>query len=226
MPTTIEHVCELYYRTESIRFDEQGEGFSLSAHLENPDLPKSPYYLHYPKPDEPGYQYMPYLIQFIGLAFLDKIKTLGIEGHKIAAVPEGADPLAKETARLLPGYPDNLLRFAKISKNDKTDFEFVDGLYLTGDELAMIDDHTSGGRNKRLLQKAALKVGLEPTHVLTVVDREQGAVQALQDNGLIMASLVTITEVFEYGVLEGHITSDMFEVAHEYVQANPIPTNL
>jgi hypothetical protein len=51
-----EQIAGLYYRSNSVQFGE----FRLFVHVDNPELPLSPYYLHYPKPEEQGSE----LLQF------------------------------------------------------------------------------------------------------------------------------------------------------------------
>jgi orotate phosphoribosyltransferase len=220
-----DHIGELYYRSNSIKFDEKGEGFRLSAHLDNPSLAPSPYYLHYPKPGEPGYALMPEMIKYCGMALFKLAVDLGIDANKIAAVPSGADPIAEAMARYRPEFPNNLLRFEKHQRNSETSFTLRNGTFDEHEALTVIDDHTSGGRNKRLFQIAAEGYGLNVTHMLNIVDREQGAEAVMADHGIVMHSLFTITELFEYGVAERHITQDTYDNAMSYKQNNVIPTD-
>lgn len=224
MSLVIEHLGELYYRSHSIQFDIEGDGFLLSAHQDNPDLARSPYYLHYPKPGEKGYELMPELVKYTGMALFKLAVEMGIEGNTYAGVPDGADPLAEATARYGKNYPDNISHFKKQQCGHNTKFSLLDGTFSNGNELTAIDDHTYGGRNKRLFQIAAEGYGYRMTHILNVVDREQGAEAVMANHGVFMRSLFTITELFEYGLAERHITQDAFDSAMEHKQQNAIPT--
>lgn len=215
-----EKIAELYYRSNSIKFGS----FDLSAHLDNPDLPKSPWYLHYPKPGERGAELLPVLFGLIGVEF----KNINDQHHprispkKIAAVPKGANPLGDSLARQYPAqYPNNLIIFKKET-NPKTQFDLSDGSFSEGDELEVVEDHISGARNNRLFKTAAEALGLSVKWVLCVVDREQGGVANLATEGAEMLSIFTATELLEYGVAERHITQTRADEVNDYRASNQL----
>src|SRR5579871_523396 len=125
MSTGRDRIAELYFASDSFQFGE----FRLSAHQENPDLPLSPYYLHYPKPGEPGAEYLPEMFSLIGEEFynLCQSQTPAVSPTKIAGVPRGALPLADAHAQHYPTYPANLLTFAKSEVDGKTVFSEPEG---------------------------------------------------------------------------------------------------
>lgn len=215
-----EKIAELYYRSNSIRFGS----FRLSAHIDNPNLPESPWYLHYPKPNERGAELLPELFELIGVEF----KSINDQHHpkispkKIGAVPMGANPLGDSLARQYPTqYPDNLLIFDKTT-TPKTQFDLSAGSFSKGDELEVVEDHISGARNNRLFKTAAEGLGLQVNYVLCVVDREQGGVANLAKSGAEMLSILTATELLDYGVAEGHITQARADEVNDYRISNQL----
>ena len=218
MVETREKIAELYYRSGSVQFGS----FRLSAHLDNPDLPLSPYYLHYPKPGEDGSELLPELYSLVGQEFYDICESQSppIRPMRIAAVPKGAMPLADAHARLYDNYPKNLLVFQKKLDTDKTVFIGPYGEFVEGEELVIDDDHTSGGRNKRLIRAAALSSGLLVFNMLTVVERQQGGVENMAQEGVRLLSIFTMDELLRFGADTGFATQHQVDEALEYRALN------
>lgn len=218
MTETQTRIAELYYRSNSVRFG----AFKLSVHLDNPDLPPSPYYLHYPKPGEQGSELLPELYNLVGQAFyiLCEAQDPPVRPQRIAGVPRGAVPLAEAHARHYSNYPNNLLAFTKTERAKKTLFEGPTGEYQKGEELVIDEDHTSGGRNKKLIRAAALTGGLAVNTMLTVVDRQQGGVENLARDGVTLLSVFTIEELLQFGADAGFASQQQVNEAQEYRAAN------
>jgi orotate phosphoribosyltransferase len=214
-------IAELYYRSCSVQFGE----FKLSAHKDDPTLPLSPFYLHYPKLGKPGSEMLPELYGLVGEEFADMARTLpeAVQSRKVAGVPKGALPLAEATARRLPGYPENLLEFGKVEQEGgKTIFTGPEGLYGVGDELLVVEDHTSGGRNKRLIKAAAERQGLVVQTMLTVVDRMQGGAANMVAVGVDLRAIFTVYELLDYGLAAGFINLSQVEQVKEYIANNQL----
>jgi uridine monophosphate synthetase len=212
-----ERIAELYFRSNSAKFGR----FPLSIHLDRPDLPPSPYYLHYPQAGEPGSELLPELFDLVGQGFFDLCGSKGIRPQKIAAVPNGANPLARAHARRHPAYPDNLLVFAKTTDGNITRFHGpIEGMFEPGDNLVVDEDHTSAGRNKLLFLRAAQCLGFTVTDMLTVVDRQQQGPENLAEVGVTLHSLFTATELLEAGQAMGFATAAQLAEAQEYIAAN------
>jgi orotate phosphoribosyltransferase len=213
-----EKIAELYYRSGSVQFG----AFRLSAHLDNPDLPLSPYYLHYPKQGEAGSELLPELYSLVGQEFYDICKSQNppIQPKRIAGVPKGAMPLADAHARLYENYPHNLLTFTKEQSADKTVFLGPYGEFADGEELVIDEDHTSGGRNKLLIRAAAVSGGLVVLNMLTVVDRQQGGVENMAQEGVRLLSIFTMDELLRIGAEAGFATQQQVNEALEYRTSN------
>jgi orotate phosphoribosyltransferase len=133
-----ERIAELYFRSNSARFGK----FLLSVHIDNPELPLSPYYLHYPKPGEPGAEHLPELFRLIGAEFHDIAESQDppVRPRRLAGVPSGALPIADAYARKYSDYPSNLIAFRKIALHGQTIIEGpIAGTYEQGDELGIVD---------------------------------------------------------------------------------------
>jgi orotate phosphoribosyltransferase len=218
MGETREKIAELYYRSGSVQFG----AFRLSAHLDNPGLPLSPYYLHYPEQREDGSELLPELYSLVGQVFYDicESQSTPIRPVRIAGVPKGAVPLADAHAKLYESYPRNLLVFTKEQEENKTVFFGPYGEFAVGEELVIDEDHTSGGRNKKLIRAAAMSGGLLVFNMLTVVDRQQGAVENMAQEGVRLLSIFTMDELLRIGGDTGFATQHQVDEALEYLALN------
>lgn len=212
MTDTKAEIADLYYRSNSVQFG----AFRLSVHLDNPELPLSPYYLHYPKHGEPGSELLPELYKLVGQEFFTLCETNGIRPRRIAGVPKGALPLADAHARHYDGYPNNLVIFSKVQEAGKTVFLGPEGEFNDGDKLVIDEDHTSGGRNKKLIRAAAISGGLVVPNMLTVVDRQQGGVENMAREAVRLLCIFTIDELLQFGADSGHATQRQVDESVEY----------
>ncbi len=214
MGTNKEQIAELYYRSNSVQFG----AFALSIHQDNPSLPLSPYYLHFPKQGEVGSELLPELYDLIGQEFLSICDSQmpPLKPRRIAGVPRGAMPLADAHAQLYSDYPANVVVFSKTMQAGRTTFSGPEGNFNEGDELVIDDDHTSGGRNKKLMYAAAISGGLVVANMLTVVDRMQGGVENMAQVGVRLHSIFTIDELLQAGADIGFITQRQVDESVEY----------
>ncbi len=213
-----EKIADLYYRSNSVQFGL----FKLSVHVSNPELPLSPYYLHYPKPGEQGSELLPELYDLVGQEFYSICESQNppLRPMRVAGVPKGALPLADAHARQYEDYPKNLLMFTKVEEPGKTIFLGPEGEFNEGEELIIDEDHTSGGRNKRLIRAAAISGGLVVPNMLTVVDRQQGGTENMAREGVRLLSIFTMGELLQFGVESGHATQQQVDNAMEYRALN------
>lgn len=218
MPLDPRHakLAELYYLSRSARFDGP---FEFSVHRDSPTLEKSPSYLHYPKPGEPGSEHLTELYTAAAKLMTEQIKDPGIWFDAVAAVPVGAIPLAEALIAELK-TPIGIANFSKDESTPEV-FRLAEGkLIADGVRLLIIDDHTSGGRNKRLIKAAAGRAGYNVTDMITVVDRQQGGVEAMAEEGVRLHSLLTLEDILRHGVNAGYIDEPTAELTRGYVRRN------
>ncbi len=216
---SLTRLADLYYQTKSVMFGD----FQLSVHLDNSRLERSPYYLKYPAANTENAALLSELYELVGL-MMAKLATTSqppIQFKRIAAVPKGAVPLAKAMAQRFDDWPANLLVFTKYQQpGGQTIFELTQGEYNPGDDLLIVEDHTSGGRNKVLMLEAARRANLVVTDILTVIDRQQGGVARLATMGVRLQSLLTIEQLLQHGILHGYITNLMVAEVQAYTERN------
>lgn len=216
-----EAIAELYYRSGSVRFGS----FPLSVHRDQPDLPPSPIYMHYPPVGQGGSHYLPRLFELIADEFYDiaEERKLDLHSKKITGLPQGALLIADELANKYPGRPDNLLVFSKIEHKDgRLEFGAPEGLHVVGEPLQPVEDHISGGRNNLKFAAHVRKFGFVVTELLVVVDRQQGATKNLAAQGIEVIPIFTVTELLLLGQAAGHVKQTTINQVQDYLAENQI----
>ncbi|HSX14743.1 MAG TPA: hypothetical protein VLE72_02425 [Candidatus Saccharimonadales bacterium] len=212
-------LADLYFDSDTVKFG----AFKLAAHEANPDLELSPIYLHYPKPGEAGTELLPRIYVLAAGLFSDLISEKGLEYDRMAAVPKGAQPVAEELAKLEPDGENKLLEFGKEEADGRRVFVGpIKGDYQKGHVLMVVEDHTSGGYNKSLFKNAAEKAGLVVNDILTVVDRQQGAMEYLTSQGVGFHSIFTLDELLDHYVETKRIELEKAKMVRDYIKRNQI----
>jgi orotate phosphoribosyltransferase len=117
---------------------------------------------------------------------LEEIKKREIKASAIGGLTLGADPIVSSVAALSFAESDRFAPIAafivrKDSKKHGTQ-QFIEGpSFKKGTPVIIIDDVcTTGGSTIKAIERAE-EAGFDVTAVLCLVDREQGAAEALQD---------------------------------------------
>lgn len=203
-------IVNLYFLSGSVGFGE----FPLS----DPELPPSPYYLHFPKRVR-DMSKLNKLFALIGEEFYELCESQdpAIRPKKIAGIPNGGNILARSLANQYMIPKSKLVVFRKIENGGQHQFEGpVKGTWEKGDDLLLVEDHTSGGHNKELFLPTAWDAGFVTPYMLDVVDREQGGVEAMAKHRITKLSIFTITQFMREALNQGHITGIQLEAVQEY----------
>lgn len=213
-------LADLYLRSKSLKFGS----FRLAAHLKNPDLPESPHYLHFPKEGDEGYELLEEMEFIIAELFFEMIATLGLNFRRIGAVPKGAQGCAEKLSnRLERAYPRCLIIFAKETRDGDNYFIGpVDGEHRAGDVVLGVEDHTSGGHNKKRFLECLDRADLKINDFMTVVDRMQGGEAFLASVGVRMRSIFTMEELLVYYLETNQIDEAKANEVRLYIKNNQL----
>lgn len=212
-------LADLYFESGTVKFGV----FKIAAHESQPDLPLTPIYMHYPKDDEEGANLLSDIFKHVGDLFAEIITRQSIEFTWICAIPSGADPLATETANSMQIPSNQILLFSKQLLNGKRVFSGpLNGNISFGETVLVLDDHTSGGYTKSLFIDYLESLGARVTDVLTVVDRQQGAVDYLAGRDVNLHSIFTADNLLSYYHSKNLITSKQLHQVKEYLAENQI----
>lgn len=212
-----EQIADLYYKSGSVHL----EPHRWSYHLDNPNLPNAPWYLHYPQTGEPGSEYLPKLYRAVGWAFYDlnESQEPPIRPIRIAATPKGAVPLGEALANCYVDSQSKLIKIDKVVLPDETsDFNVLDSGHAETTEI--VDDHVSKSRNKQLMVSRVRARGFVVRHALSVVDHEMGARAALAAMGVSLHSLLTGRQMLEYGHQQGDVKRTKYDEIAEFQALN------
>ncbi len=126
----------------------------------------------------------------VGQLLLERLQeeVVGVGGLTL-----GADPLACATAAVsfAAGRPVHAFLVRKEPKGHGTG-RAVEGManLPAGSPVAILEDTTTTGRSLLLAVERAREAGLEVVQCLTLVDREEGAAEALAAAGLHLEAIV------------------------------------
>ncbi len=132
----------------------------------------------------------------IGSLFFDMIKDLPIVG--VGGMTLGSDPLITATSVISweKGRPLNGFIVRKESKGHGTN-QYVEGLanFSKGDKVVLLEDVVTTGGSILTACERAEAVGLEIVQICSVLDREEGGREKLQQAGYSLASLFNRKEL-------------------------------
>jgi orotate phosphoribosyltransferase len=131
----------------------------------------------------------------IGRMILDLLHedSVGVGGMTL-----GADPIAASVATLSTtvGRPVHGFIIRKEPKGHGVGTYMVGELNLPpGSKVTMVEDTTTTGGSLVTAIRRAEKAGLVVIQVITIVDRQEGAVQTLADAGYTLTALTTRAEL-------------------------------
>ena len=124
------------------------------------------------------------------LAAIAKQVLLEHQFEVIAGVAVGGVPLAVATA-LASGKPYAIIRAAEKSHGKK---EMIIG-DVRGKEVLLIEDVTTSGGSALYGVETLRAAGARADRIVTVVDREQGALAMLKNHGIDLIPLIRVSEL-------------------------------
>jgi orotate phosphoribosyltransferase len=133
-----------------------------------------------------------------GRVCMDVLEASGIRPTHVGGLTMGADPVSYAIAResFLRGNPIDGFSVRKQAKEHGTGQRIEGGLPKGARCLVVEDSMTSGGSALKAID-ALLEYGVEVLGVLTLVDREEGGRQRLQDAGHSLLAAYTGPELLE-----------------------------
>ncbi len=134
----------------------------------------------------------------------------------LAGVPEAGTPLASAV-----GYENNrrLLQPRKVIKNHGTKSS-VEGAFLPGDTIVLLDDLITKGDSKLEAIKQITDAGLVLNKFIVLIDREQGGLDAIRASGNAIEAAMTITTVLDLLLEDGSISDDQHSVVTSFIRTN------
>lgn len=130
----------------------------------------------------------PQALQTVAEAFAERVGD-----DTLAGVALGAVPLVTATG-LVTGNPYVIVR--KQTKAYGTGNR-IEGTLPEGKPVVVLEDVATTGKSALSAVKALREAGAQVDRVLVVVDREEGATELLEAEGVTLESLVTATDLLD-----------------------------
>lgn len=153
----------------------------------------------------------PALLARIGQAYLPLIRPLRFD--RLAGLPYAAIPIATAVS-LAGGYP--MIYPRKEAKAYGTKAE-IEGEYHPGETALIIDDlATTGGSKFEAIEKLTA-AGLVVRDVAVLIDRQSGARQALEQAGLRLHAVLTLTEMLTHWETSGKVPAGQIAAVRAFL---------
>jgi orotate phosphoribosyltransferase len=134
----------------------------------------------------------------VGKAFWSLIKELGIKIDGVGGLTLGADPIATATsiAAQLDGQDVHAFIIRKEPKGHGTG-QWLEGRknLPAGSKVVIVEDVTTTGGSSLKAVERAIEEGLEVVAIVTLVDREEGAQEAIEEAGQVLKAVFTKSEI-------------------------------
>jgi uridine monophosphate synthetase len=154
----------------------------------------------------------PSLLQKIGGAYLPLLKDL--QFSRLAGLPYAAIPIA--TAICLQGnHP--MIYPRKEAKAYGTKAE-IEGEFHPGETAVVIDDLTTTGGSKFEAIEKLTAAGLKVSDVVVLVDRESGAKESLEQAGLKLHTVLTISQLLNHWESNGKVEKNKIEETRKFLR--------
>lgn len=158
----------------------------------------------------------PDLLKKIGEALWHKMQSISCD--RICGVPYNGLPIAT-TISLLHHIPMLLKRKEPKEYGTKKQIE---GLFHEGETCIVVEDVIVSGKSILETIEPLEDNGLKIEHIFVIVDRQQGGKQILEKQGLIVNSLLTVSEIFHHLRLKGKVSSHEVEMIKKFVESHQI----
>ena len=136
----------------------------------------------------------PKALRIIASLMKIKIDEFALEYDKIAGPELGAVPIAVSLALM----SDKPLLIVRKKKKEYGTGRQIEGEVKKGERVLLVEDVTTTGGSVLRAAKALEEEGAKIVGIMVVVDREEGAKEALEKEGYTLIPLVTVGDLFKY----------------------------
>jgi uridine monophosphate synthetase len=144
----------------------------------------------------------PAVLARVAAAYRSILDSLTLD--RLAALPYAALPIGTAVS-LQSGIP---LVYPRKETKEYGTRAVIEGLYLSGEQVAVIDDLATTGESKFEAIHKLESAGLKVKDVVVLIDRQSGAKQTLEAAGFLLHSVFTLPELLEYWDANRMISSD------------------
>ena len=191
--------------------------FKLKLHEKKPDAPLSPIYITLRTPENGG-PLSSANVELIGQELFAVAKRAAVKFDLVVGIPRAGDPFA-EVVSGLSGKP--LLKLGKkIAEDSRKIDSIISGKYYPGQHVLLIDDLITQAATKREAIRVCEKAGLIVTGLVVLVDRQQGGMEQLRDEGYNAYAAFPLSVLLDYYVQTGLLIQAKRDEVMDYIATN------
>jgi orotate phosphoribosyltransferase len=196
------------------------KGFRIAYHDEQPEAPRSPFYLNLRQTGVKGGTLEPADIDSISQAML----LLGIEeklfhtGQTVCSIPAAGDPYLDSIMRVLPEYGIELRRFVleKYEQKGKRAFRLHPDYVAAWKNALMIDDLVTSASTKRLAAGALTQMRGGVSDLLVFLNRSTTVGTELKAMGIRLHAVWEFEDLMEWALGKAYLTRKQYNAIIEY----------
>lgn len=147
----------------------------------------------------------PAILQRVAHAYAEKLRELNFD--RLAGIPYAALPIATAIALEM----NRPLIYPRREVKDYGTQAVVEGDYLAGETIAVIDDLATTGDSKIEAIEKLESVGLIVKDIIVLIDRGQGAGKMLAEAGYQLHAVVTLPDLLDEWLRSGAISQVQFD---------------
>ncbi|HLF28840.1 MAG TPA: orotate phosphoribosyltransferase [Anaerolineae bacterium] len=156
----------------------------------------------------------PKLLQQIASCMAAIAKT--IQFDRLAAIPYAALPIGVAVSLVM----NRPLIYTRKEVKDYGTARPIEGEYLAGETVLLIDDLITKGHSKLEAIAPLVAVGLSVKDILVLIDREQGGAGELERAGYRLHAVLTLTALLDVLVRRRKITAEKRGEVLEWIRRN------
>ncbi len=138
----------------------------------------------------------------------------GLRFNRLAALPYAALPIGTALS-LQTGIPLVYPRREVKSYGTKAS---VEGEYMKGERVVMLDDLATTGGSKIEAAEKLREAGLEVEDIIVLIDRQSGALKMLEEEGLRMHAVFTLSGLLDHWEGSGAIGKEKAAEVREFLE--------
>ena len=207
------------FATGSCKIDIKN-GFKIAYHDEQPEAPRSPFYLNLRRTGVKEGTLEPSDIATISQSMLLLGTQAGLfqSGRAVCSIPAAGDPYLDAIMRFLPSQGIELRRFAleKYELKGKRAFRLHPDNIAVWKRALMIDDLVTSALTKRLAAGALTKMRGGVSDLLVFLNRSNTVEAELRELGIHLHAVWAFEELMEWALGHAYLTRPQFEAIIAY----------
>lgn len=157
----------------------------------------------------------PAILDRISEMYLEVIRNeIPLEDYKIAGIPTAGLPLATAVS-IKARRP---LIYVRDTPKLHGRMKMIEGVLEEGDSVILVDDLVTTGKSLLRAARTIRESGGVVEHAVVLIDREEGGTGNLKANGVILHSVIKITELLEWLLEQRVVPEAKINLVRRYLE--------